>query len=82
MIFKFRSDIKLKRGDKGKSVKELQENLNSIIDAGLVVDGYFGYKTENRVRDFQSKYGLMNDGIYGKESHNKMKSIINNTYWR
>lgn len=67
----------LRKGSKGSNVKTLQENLNAAINAGLEVDGDFGSKTEAALEKFQKKYGLVVDGIYGKNSYNKMKSVLN-----
>lgn len=67
----------LKKGNKGNNVSTLQNNLNQAINAGLKVDGQFGSGTESAVRNFQKKYGLSADGIYGKNSYNKMKSVLN-----
>jgi len=67
----------LKKGTKGSNVKTLQENLNMAINAGLEVDGSFGPKVEAALKEFQRKYGLTVDGIYGKNSYNKMKSLLN-----
>lgn len=67
----------LKKGNKGSNVKTLQENLNIAINAGLEVDGSYGPKVEAAVKEFQKKYGLVVDGIYGKNSYNKMKSLLN-----
>ena len=66
----------LRKGSKGNNVKTLQENLNMAINAGLKIDGNFGPATESAVKLFQSKYGLVADGIYGKNSYNKMKSVL------
>lgn len=54
----------LKRGDKGPAVRLLQEKLNQH-GARLKVDGDFGSGTEQEVRNFQRKRGLMPDGIVG-----------------
>lgn len=71
----------LKKGSKGIEVSTLQANLNKlgITDADgkkLEVDGDFGSSTEEAVEKFQKKYGLIEDGIYGQKSCNKMKSVI------
>ena len=55
----------LEYGSKGEQVKLLQKELNSVMNAGLTVDGSFGSKTKNAVMDFQKKYNLEVDGIVG-----------------
>ena len=57
-------NITLKLGDKGETVKQLQELL---IKNGykLIADGDFGNKTLEAVKDFQSKNGLKVDGVVG-----------------
>lgn len=52
----------LKLGSKGASVKELQKLL------GLKVDGDFGPKTENAVKNFQKNHNLTEDGIVGSKT--------------
>ena len=56
--------ITLDLGDKGETVKQLQELL---IKKGykLIADGDFGNKTLEAVKDFQSKNGLKVDGVVG-----------------
>ena len=54
----------LKKGDRGDEVKTLQEALNTN-GYQLTVDGAFGSKTENAVKDFQNKHKLTADGIVG-----------------
>lgn len=65
----------LKKGDKGTQVKNLQKFLNWCIAATLEVDGDFGAKTEKAVKDFQKKYKLTFDGLFGKNSLAKAKTI-------
>lgn len=54
----------LRRGCRGSDVKALQRALR---DEGyeLEIDGMFGYITESCVKTFQSRYGLVRDGIVG-----------------
>lgn len=68
----------LKKGMTGNDVKELQENLLILkYDVGSYgVDGDFGSGTENAVKAFQKDNGLLVDGEYGPDSHNKMMSLI------
>ena len=55
----------MRRGCVGVYVCVLQDALNVAANAGLVIDGRFGYVTEDRVRAFQSRYGYWTDGIGG-----------------
>ena len=51
-----------RKGSQGEIVKLIQRTLN-IND-----DGFFGNQTENAVRKFQKKNGLVADGIVGKQT--------------
>lgn len=52
----------LKLGSKGEDVKTLQRIL------GINDDGIFGAITENAVREYQHKNGLVADGIVGAKT--------------
>ena len=54
--------VTLKKGSKGEEVKILQKALN------IKVDGDFGIKTENAVKELQKSKGLVADGIVGKKT--------------
>lgn len=56
----------VKLGSKGQDVKLLQTRLN------LQVDGIFGPITDEAVRDFQKKNGLVVDGIVGENTWQKL----------
>lgn len=51
-------------GSRGEDVSELQRQLNNN-GYNLEVDGVFGARTQEAVRDYQSKNGLAVDGIVG-----------------
>lgn len=55
----------LKRGDKGVYVLVLQDALNLLGKYNGMLDGVFGEKTENAVREYQRENGLIVDGIAG-----------------
>lgn len=59
----------LKWGSRGESVKRLQNALNSLMQAGLIVDGVFGENTYNAVIAFQASKGLKQDGVVGKNTY-------------
>jgi peptidoglycan hydrolase-like protein with peptidoglycan-binding domain len=58
-------------GSQGAAVKELQEKLNAL-GYKLTVDGIYGNKTADAVKDFQSKNGLRADGIVGPKTMEKL----------
>ena len=64
----------LRAGDVGADVRALQDVLNFHIRrlAPLAVDGIFGPKTKARVIDFQRSNRLVDDGIAGPISNNKL----------
>lgn len=64
-----------KKGDKGSEVKKLQKLLNWILDTTLTIDGVIGAKTINAIKNFQGKYGLESDGLFGGASLSKAKKI-------
>ena len=59
----------LKRGSKGKAVEVIQ-----VILGGLTVDGDFGWKTLNKVLEFQRNHGLEPDGEVGEKT---WKALLN-----
>lgn len=61
--------VVLRKGDKGKAVREIQGLLNS--KAGKLIlnaDGDFGGKTEAAVKEFQTKMKLKVDGAVGPKT--------------
>ena len=56
----------LKKNSKGEDVKILQSKL------GLTSDGDFGLKTEEAVKSFQLKNGIIPDGIVGDNTWSKI----------
>lgn len=62
----------LKKGCKGSEVKTLQAALNHACPYGLAVDGAFGAKTEEAVRDYQKRNGLTADGIAGAKTWSRL----------
>ena len=68
-------NCRLEYGSKGEQVKLLQTELNSVMDAGLTVDGSFGSNTKNAVLNFQKEYGLEVDGIVGIATASKLNEL-------
>ena len=58
----------VKKGSKGDAVRMLQQILTDFGYSPGAVDGDFGTKTEKAVKDFQTVFGLVVDGIVGPKS--------------
>ena len=61
----------IRRGATGELVRKLQELLNFVLDGimpPLTVDGIFGAKTEDAVKEMQRRLGLKADGIVGPKT--------------
>lgn len=56
-------------------IKLIQAFLNWAINAGLEEDGFYGEKTEAKVKEFQKAVGIKVDGSYGKETLEAAKSF-------
>lgn len=61
--------------DKGPEVVKLQKLLNWANDAKNKVDGKLGEDTDEQIRIYQKKYGLVIDGKFGKKCLAKAKTI-------
>ena len=66
----------LKFGDRGDNVRYLQYGLHILCCSPNGFDGEFGNGTLTAVKKFQSKYGLVSDGIVGDVTWNTLKNEI------
>lgn len=67
----------IKKGDSGTEAKLLQNALNKVSSANLVVDGKFGPASEAALKRWQASVGLKADGIYGLQSYQRMLQMFN-----
>ena len=67
----------LSAGATGADVKAVQKGLNvrGCVKPQLGEDGVFGPKTDNAVRDYQGKCGLIVDGIVGAKTRKSLFPI-------
>ena len=71
--------VTLKYGSQGEDVKTLQTNLtNAGYDVGTV-DGIYGTKTANAVKQYQQANGLTVDGIAGSNTLAKLSGSATST---
>lgn len=68
----------LSKGSQGNGVKNLQLLLNKTLNTELEIDGDFGSKTRQALINFQNKYRLVSDGIYGRVTMETFNNIYNN----
>jgi len=68
--------MEMKYGLKGENVKEWQMMLNRLGDYRLVADGSFGNLTLVATKDFQSKRGMINNGVVGSATYNMAKEML------
>jgi putative peptidoglycan binding protein len=66
----------IRRGSRGVLVRDWQHRLDVAINAGLVVDGIFGSRTERATRTFQSARHLVPDGIVGRRTQATMAQLV------
>lgn len=62
------------RGDKSDSAYEVQEMLLKLGYLDGVVDGSYGEKTENSVKQFQTDNGLEETGVVTQSVYNELKA--------
>lgn len=67
----------IKRGDQGPAVLECQKLLN-LLGFQLLADGIFGAVTEDAIKRFQLKSGLISDGIVGAVTWAALTKQVNN----
>lgn len=64
--------IPVQQGSQGDAVRGVQFILNTSFGYALEIDGIFGPKTAEAVKDFQSKHGLTPDGVVGPLTWQKL----------
>lgn len=62
----------LRPGHRGTAVRQVQDKLNELGYASLVIDGVYGKKTTEAVKLFQMTNGLKQDGIAGPKTLKKL----------
>jgi peptidoglycan hydrolase-like protein with peptidoglycan-binding domain len=66
-------------GSQGEAVKTLQSALNlwrESYQSRLDVDGFFGLRTNSRVREYQSAHELAPDGVVGPLTWESLTPLV------
>jgi len=68
--------LPLQKGNQGRDILVLQKFLNHVSGStrGILEDGNFGQATEQAVKNFQQRKGLVIDGFVGIQTYEKMLS--------
>lgn len=66
--------LSVRLNDKGDRVQEIQSLLNKV-GYDINVDGIFGYRTKEIVKDFQVNHSLTVDGIVGDTTYQKLTTM-------
>ncbi len=74
----YQVDAVFKYGSNGEEVKQIQEKLQRWGHYDGEIDGNYGSKTQEAVKDFQQSVGITADGIAGNETLEKMGIEVNN----
>lgn len=77
-IDEYKTELYASRGALGNpsEVKFIQQALNALMHSGLKVDGIWGPGSSDALVEFQRKYGLDTDGVYGANT----KKILEKEY--
>lgn len=60
-------NVALKRGSRGTPVKQVQTRLRAL-GWEIIADGIFGLETERKVKSFQARASLPDDGVVGPKT--------------
>lgn len=67
----------LGQGSAGQAVSALQNSLNKCNGQNIAIDGIFGSGTRQAVKNVQQRYGLTQDGVYGRQTNLAMNWSFN-----
>lgn len=70
----------ISKGDSGKTVTDLQSNLNTLGFFNMSPTGYFGTITQAATKSFQKRFGLDSDGVAGYFTHSEIDRQLDKTF--
>ena len=67
------------KGDTVANIKAVQTRLSDLGYYNYKIDGLWGWRTPNAVKNFQRDYGLTQDGIVGSWTERSLKITLNSS---
>ena len=67
------------KGDTVANIKAVQTRLSDLGYYNYKIDGLWGWRTTNAVKNFQRDYGLTQDGIVGSWTERSLKITLNSS---
>ena len=67
------------KGDIVANIKAVQTRLSDLGYYNYKIDGLWGWRTTNAVKNFQRDYGLTQDGIVGSWTERSLKITLNSS---
>lgn len=71
-----KASIQTEQISQDNTVKIIQQQLNTLLKKGLVVDGIRGNATDSAIKEFQKTMGLVADGIWGAKTVEAVTEIF------
>jgi peptidoglycan hydrolase-like protein with peptidoglycan-binding domain len=68
----------LQKGDKGTTVENIQNALQTLGYYNDTVDGAFGTNTKTAIEAYQRDHGLTVDGVLGDSTRTSLKNVVEN----
>ncbi len=76
LSFSYKADAYVVKGNTSANVRAVQQRLSNLGYYNYKVDGIWGWRTSNAVKNFQRDYGLTVDGIVGKNTEKALKITL------
>ncbi|MBE5732062.1 MAG: spore cortex-lytic enzyme [Clostridiales bacterium] len=72
----YKADAYVVKGNTPANIRAVQQRLSNLGYYNYKVDGIWGWRTSNAVKKFQRDYGLVADGIVGKNTEKALKITL------
>lgn len=75
----YKADAYVVKGNTTQNIKVVQQRLSNLGYYKYKVDGIWGWRTTQAVKNFQRDYGLKVDGIVGKNTEKALKITLSSS---